>query len=71
VNKRHPWYPYQIFQWERYGDDGVTVFKGYGIMNNKGEIVAECISYNAAEEAAKLLARNFDPNSRHGEHNPR
>ena len=46
---------YTIFYWERYGDKGVTIFKGYGIIDSSGKIIAEVTTREAAENAVKLL----------------
>lgn len=64
---KHPWSPYQIFKWERYGENGVTIFSGYGIMDVSGKIIAECTSYNSAVIVANALKANqkVDSNSRH------
>ena len=44
-----------IFYWERYGEHGLTVFTGYGIMDSSGKIIAETPTREAAENAVKLL----------------
>ena len=46
---------YTIFYWERYGEGGLTEFKGYGIMDSSGKIIAETPTREAAENAVKLL----------------
>lgn len=44
-----------IYYFERYGENGVTIFKGYGIINYRGRIIGEFTTREAAENAVKLL----------------
>ena len=45
-----------IFYFERYGEKGMTIFKGYGIINSRGRIIGEFTTREAAENALKLLS---------------
>ena len=45
-----------LFYFERYGEKGVTIFKGYGIMDSSGKIIAEVANRETAELYVKLFS---------------